>query len=132
MLNAIDFKAISDKITNDEEISKEETKELLDLVYGLDLNLVILQNALELAVFNSQDAVGGVAEEVLKMSGRTDKKAKARAAKYAAGISSALDSAVQQYLFQASQEAEARLQQLAEGNIPEQPTTTEEDGTNNE
>ena len=126
MIDAERFIVLANKVKEDEGLSIDETKELLEVVYSIDANLVILQQALELAVANSQDACQIVASNVLSMSGRTDNKAKKKAADFSARVAAGLENAIQEYLIQASQQAEEMLRKLAEGNNPEEPTNSEE------
>jgi hypothetical protein len=126
MIDAERFIELANKVKEDTLLSLEETKELLEVVYSIDANLVVIQQALELAVANSQDACQMVASNVLSLSGRTDNKAKKKAADYAARVAAGLEISIQEYLIYASEQAEQMLRQLAEGKTPEQPTNSEE------
>jgi hypothetical protein len=126
MIDAERFIELANKVKEDTVLSIEECKELLEVVYSIDANLVVLQQALELAVANSQDACQMVASNVLSLSGRTDNKAKKKAADYSARVAAGLEISIQEYLVYASEQAEQMLRQLAEGNNPEQPTNSEE------
>lgn len=126
MIDAERFIVLADKVKDNQVLSIEETKELLEVIYSIDANLVIIQQALELAVANSQDACQIVASNVLSISGRTDNKAKKKAADFSARVAAGLETSIHEYLIHASEQAEEMLRKLAEGNNPEEPTISEE------
>jgi hypothetical protein len=131
MLNQDKFKLLSESIFKDEDISKEDVKELLLTVYELDANLVIAQYALQLAVENAMEVIPGLAEKTLSFSGRTDGKIKKKVAKYAAEVTARYELAIQMYLSGASEQAQEMLSKLASGEITLSEESTEEETINN-
>jgi hypothetical protein len=137
MLTAEEFKEVADAINLDTTLTSEQAKSLLATVYELDANLVIVQNALELTLTNAEEVMPAIAEKILAMSGRTDQKAKKKAAEFAADVMARYQYATHMYLQGAFEEAEVMLTKLKNGetfeSLTEQPTeTTTTEETNNE
>lgn len=101
MISQEDFKAILEKVSNNEQPTLEEVNELTTLIIALDTNVMILQNALELSVSNAAEVIPAVAEQVLRYSGRNDTKIKKKAAKFAAEMTARFEMVLQMYLAQA-------------------------------
>jgi hypothetical protein len=129
MSNEEEFVLIANKIKNEEILTAEEAKKIIEIIYGLDTNLVILQSTLEFSVGTLQETLIGVSNEVLKMAGRTDKKIKTKVAKYAAAVTASYENSLQMYLTELSMRAEEYLRQQANGEIPTEQTT-EKEGNN--
>lgn len=137
MLSAEEFKEIADAINLDTPLTSEQARNLLGTIYELDANLVIVQNALELTLENAEQVMPAIAEKVLAMSGRTDQKAKKKAAEFSADVMARYQYATHMYLQGAFEEAEVMLTKLKNGEtfetITEQQsteTTTTEETTN--
>jgi hypothetical protein len=132
MITPEEFQDLAKQIGNEEPVSAEQAKAVLTTIYELDANLVILQNALELAVENAQQVIPAVAEKVLSMSGRTDSKSKKKAATFAAEITARFELAIQLYLSGASQEAQKMLYEMDQDAAAslEEDTTTSQEATN--
>jgi hypothetical protein len=128
MITPEEFQDLAKQIGNEEPVSAEQAKAVLTTIYELDANLVILQNALELAVENAQQVIPAVAEKVLSMSGRTDSKSKKKAATFAAEITARFELAIQLYLSGASQEAQKMLYEMDQ----DAAASLEEDTTSQE
>lgn len=101
MISQEDFKAILEKVSNNEQPTLEEVNELTTLIIALDTNVMILQNALELSVSNAAEVIPAVAEQILRYSGRNDTKIKKKAAKFAAEMTARFEMVLQMYLAQA-------------------------------
>lgn len=125
MLQADDFKEVI-KAVGDGTVTQEQAKEMLTTIYELDTNLVILQNALELAVSNSMELFPAIAEKILALAGRTDGKAKKKAAKFAADVTARYEVSIQLYLSGAYEQAQDMLQKLSTGEISLLADETEE------
>lgn len=134
MITPEEFKVITDKIDIETQITTEDASTLLQTILELDASLVIIQNALELAVTNAQEVIPAVAEHTLKLAGRTDTKAKKKAANFAGEITARFELAIQMYLAGAFEEAQKILATVDPSNDtqPDESTTTnpEEETTN--
>jgi hypothetical protein len=130
MLSSDDFREVV-KAVDEDTLTNEQAKALLTTVYELDANLVILQNALELAVSNAIELFPAMAEKILSMSGRTDGKSKKKAAKFAADVTARYEVSVQLYLSGAFEQAQDMLAKLASGEISlvEDPTEPTQEAT---
>lgn len=93
----------------DTPVNKEDVKELIQTLLELDTNMVIMQNALELAIENSREIFPAMAEKVLSLSGRTDGKIKKKVAKYSAEVAARFDVSIQLYLAGAAEKAKEIL-----------------------
>ena len=128
-----DFKVLVDKINGDTLLSLQEQKDLLEAVYEIDANLVILQNALELSVANAEDALQALAMQVLQIAGRSDNKAKTKAAKLSAGVLVNFQNAIHYYLAEAYEQAQVMLTKIKNGESLDAPQSNPtEEGTTNE
>jgi hypothetical protein len=116
MLQADEFKEVV-KAVEGGTATPEQVKAMLTTIYELDTNLVILQNALELAVANSVELFPAITEKILSMAGRTDGKSKKKAAKFAAEVTARFEVSIQLYLSGAYEQAQDMLQKLASGEI---------------
>ena len=125
MISPEEFAAITDSVKEGNALTIEQSKELLQSLYEMDANLVIIQNALELTVNNSQEIIPAVAEAVLSMSGRTDKKFKAKVAKYAGEVTARFEVSVHLYLKGAFEQAEEILGRIAAGEDVNAPVEEE-------
>lgn len=105
MLSPEEFAVIATKIDGGEALTNEDAKSLLNTIYQMDINSVILQNCLQLSIDNSKEVIPAVAEKVLSMSGRTDGKSKKKAASYAADVAARFEVALQMYLAGAAEKA---------------------------
>lgn len=123
MITQEEFKVIAEKISNKEVLTQEESENLVQIITELDTNMYILQNAIQLAVDNASEVIPGVAEQVLKFSGRTDSKIKKKTATFCGEIVARFELAIQMYIAQSYDE----LHKLLAGEIP---TPTEEGETN--
>jgi hypothetical protein len=132
MINPEEFKVLSDAIKAEETLTSEQASTLLQVVYELDANLIILQNALELTLMNAEEVVPAVAEKVLAMAGRTDTKVKKKAATFAAQVTAQFQTATHMYLNGAYEQAVELLEKIKSGESLEEETTTtiEEEVTN--
>ena len=124
MLSAEEFKEMADAINEGTGLSEEQLKSLLATIYELDANLVIVQNALELTLQNAEEVMPAIAEKVLSMAGRTDQKAKKKAAEFSADVMARYAYATHMYLQGAFSEAEQMLTKLKNGETLENPTET--------
>jgi len=125
MITPENFAAIADAVAAGGGIDNEGAKELIQTLYELDANLVILQNGLELSVENMREIIPGVVEKTLSMSGRTDSKSKKKAAKYAAEVTARFEIALQMYLAGAAEKAEEMLKGI-DGLTDEEDEATDE------
>lgn len=128
MITPEDFSRIKEDIDNGSDITPEDIKSLVDTIYEMDTQLVILQNALQLAVDNSQEVIPAVAEKVLSLSGRTDTKIKKKVAQYAADVTARYEIAVHLYLAGAADKAREMLGGTPD--ISEETTQEVENGNN--
>jgi hypothetical protein len=128
MITPEDFSRIKEDIDNGSDITPEDIKSLVDTIYEMDTQLVILQNALQLAVDNSQEVIPAVAEKVLSLSGRTDTKIKKKVAQYAADVTARYEIAVHLYLAGAADKAREMLSGTPD--ISEETTQEVENGNN--
>lgn len=104
MISAEDFQ----KMVADEEAGLPcafPISEILNTIKALDLQLVIAQNALELCLTNLVASIPALAEKVLAIAGRTDKKIKKKVAELAAGIVGECEDSLQTYMMKANLEA---------------------------
>jgi len=114
MLTPEEFGDISKRVDDGEVLTNEETKSLLKTIYHMDVNSVIFQNCLQLAMDNARDVIPAVAEKVLSMSGRTDSKSKKKAATYAADVSARFEVALHMYLAEAAEKAFEMLEGMSD------------------
>ncbi len=98
MITAEEFKEIYDKSQNDQDISKEEVKALLDVILELDRQAIHLQQAVMLAYDNTRVVVESLAERILERTGRTDQKIRKSVAKIAAAALARYEIAIQMFL----------------------------------
>jgi hypothetical protein len=126
MSNSEDFALINNKIRANEELTKDELEKLIAIIFELDSHLIIMQSTLEFSISSVQDYLLQTAETVLAMSGRTDKKIKTKAAKFAAKVAASYQNDIQTYITELVVRTEEYMKQLAEGNNPEQTTEKEE------
>ena len=127
------FQGLVDNLNADKELTLQEQKDLLEAIYELDANLVILQNALELSVANAEMVLQELALQVLKIAGRTDTKAKKKAAQLSATVLINFQNAIHYYLAGAYEQAQEMLTKIKNGESLDEPqTTTTEEGSINE
>lgn len=105
MLKPEEFAEIAQAISDKEDLTYEQTVALVRTIQHMDLQLVIGQNALQLAMENINTVVPELAARVLERSGRTDKKIKKSVAEMAAEVVSSCDISVQTYIANAVFEA---------------------------
>lgn len=130
MISPEEFQVLVAFIKEGNELSNEQAKELLQALYELDANLVILQNALELTMMNAQEVLPAVAEKVLSMAGRTDTKAKKKAANFAGQVTAQFTTATHLYLSGAYEQAQEMLEKIKNGESLDEPLDLEEETTN--
>lgn len=105
MINAEEFQEIVAAVADNKDITQEQAASLIDVIHRLDLQLLIAQNGLELSLANVNVIVPDLAERVLALSGRTDKKIKKKIAELAANTVLQFEGSVQTYLVKATVEA---------------------------
>ena len=108
MMRPEDFAEIVRALENDEAVSAEQVRALVHTVQRMDLQLLIGQNALQLAMENMTVTVPALAEAVMQRCGRTDKKIKKKIAEMAGAAVGDFELSLQSYLANAMLEA-ARL-----------------------
>lgn len=126
MLTPIEFKEITDLLEKDEAITLEQSKALLNTLYVLDANLVVVQNALELSVANAREIIPALAFKVMEMCGRNDNKSKKKVATLAGAITGKFEQAIHLYINGAFEEANNMVSEMQETTTnPEEETTNE-------
>lgn len=108
MLKPEEFSEIVTAVSNDTPITQEQAAKLVATVQRMDLQLLIGQNALHLAVENMAVTVPALAQAVMERCGRTDKKIKKKIAEMAGAAVGDFEISLQSYLANAMFEA-ARL-----------------------
>jgi hypothetical protein len=97
------------QIYEGEPATQEDIKELIQTILELDTNMVIMQNALQLSMDNSQEIFPAMGEKILSLSGRTDSKTKKKVAKYSAEVAARFNVSIQLYLAGAAEKAKEIL-----------------------
>lgn len=105
MLKPEEFAEIAQAVSDKEALTYEQTVALVRTIQHMDLQLVIGQNALQLAMENISTVVPELAARVLERSGRTDNKIKKAVAQIAAEVVSSCDVSLQTYIANAIFEA---------------------------
>lgn len=129
MINAEEFQEIVAAVADNKDITQGQAASLIDVIHRLDLQLLIAQNGLELSLANVNVIVPELAERVLALSGRTDKKIKKKIAELAAGTVVQFEDSVQTYLVKATIEAMELLGIKPEDFLVDEDTTTTEGDT---
>jgi hypothetical protein len=114
MLKPEEFAQIAQAVNDKEDLTYEQAIALVRTIQHMDLQLVIGQNALQLAMENINTVVPALAERVLERSGRTDKKIKKSVAEIAAEVVSSCDVSLQTYIANAIFEASRILEMTIE------------------
>jgi hypothetical protein len=109
MLSAEEYAAIVTAASNNEPVSAEQVDGLIKTVQHMDLQLVIGQNALQLAMENLETCIPAIAEKVMERCGRTDMKTKKAIAQMAGELVGQCEESVQNYVVGAMVEASRLL-----------------------
>ena len=105
MMTPEQFAEVAETVAAGNQITPEQTAELISMVRRMDILVLIFQNALELMVQNAYEAIPAVAEKVMQRCGRTDHKTKKSIAEQAATAVASCDNALQSYMTVAMMEA---------------------------
>ena len=132
MIDAEEFQKIVAAVEEGTEVTRDQVAGLIDVIQRLDLQLLIAQNGLELSLTNLANVVPDLAERVLALAGRTDKKIKKKIAELAAGTVAQCEDSVQTYLVKATLEALNLLGIDPETLVTNEEAPTEVEGDTNE
>lgn len=132
MIDAEEFQKIVAAVEEGTEVTRDQVAGLIDVIQRLDLQLLIAQNGLELSLTNLANVVPDLAERVLALAGRTDKKIKKKIAELAAGTVAQCEDSVQTYLVKATLEALNLLGIDPETLVMNEEAPTDVEGDTNE
>jgi len=104
-----DFEKIIKSVEDGVQVSVDEVRNLIDTIRKMDLQLLIGQNALNLAVENMHVIVPALAQQVMERCGRTDKKIKKAVSELSAQNVLQFEASVQSYVVNALMEASRLL-----------------------
>ena len=105
MIKPEDFEKIIKSIEDGVEVTVDEVRNLIDTIRQMDLQLLIGQNALNLAIENIHVIVPTLAQQIMERCGRTDKKIKKFVSELSAQNVLQFESSVQSYVVNALMEA---------------------------
>jgi hypothetical protein len=111
MLKPEEYAEIVKAVNDKEQLTHEQAVALVRTIQQMDLQLLIGQNALQLATENMSVMIPAVAQKTMERCGRTDKKIKRRIAEMAAEAVGSFEESLQSYLAGALLEA-ARLLEI--------------------
>jgi hypothetical protein len=100
-----DFEKIIKSVEDGVEVTVDEVRNLIDTIRQMDLQLLIGQNALNLAIENIHVIVPTLAQQIMERCGRTDKKIKKFVSELSAQNVLQFESSVQSYVVNALMEA---------------------------
>jgi hypothetical protein len=132
LIDAEEFQKIVAAVEEGTEVTRDQVAGLIDVIQRLDLQLLIAQNGLELSLTNLANVVPDLAERVLALAGRTDKKIKKKIAELAAGTVAQCEDSVQTYLVKATLEALNLLGIDPETLVMNEEAPTDVEGDTNE
>jgi hypothetical protein len=104
-----EFEKIIKSVEDGVEITVDEVRNLIDTIRQMDLQLLIGQNALNLAIENIHVIVPTLAQQVMERCGRTDKKIKKFVSELSAQNVLQFEASVQSYVVNALMEASRLL-----------------------
>jgi ribosomal protein S13 len=104
-----DFEKIIKSVEDGVEITVDEVRNLIDTIRQMDLQLLIGQNALNLAIENIHVIVPTLAQQIMERCGRTDKKIKKFVSELSAQNVLQFEASVQSYVVNALMEASRLL-----------------------
>ncbi len=105
MIKPEDFEKIIKSVEDGVEVTVDEVRNLIDTIRQMDLQLLIGQNALNLAIENIHVIVPTLAQQIMERCGRTDKKIKKFVSELSAQNVLQFESSVQSYVVNALMEA---------------------------
>lgn len=111
MLKPEEYAEIVKAVNDKEQLTHEQAIALVRTIQQMDLQLLIGQNALQLATENMAVMIPAIAQKTMERCGRTDKKIKRRIAEMAAEAVGSFEESLQAYLAGALLEA-ARLLEI--------------------
>lgn len=109
MIKPEEFEKIIKSVEDGVEITVDEVRNLIDTIRQMDLQLLIGQNALNLAIENIHVIVPTLAQQVMERCGRTDKKIKKFVSELSAQNVLQFEASVQSYVVNALMEASRLL-----------------------
>ena len=109
MIKPEDFEKIIKSVEDGVEVTVDEIRNLIDTIRQMDIQLLIGQNALNLAVENMHVIVPALAQQVMERCGRTDKKIKKFVSELSAQNVLQFEASVQSYVVNALLEASRLL-----------------------
>ena len=109
MIKPEEFEKIIKSVEDGVEVTIDEVRNLIDTIRQMDLQLLIGQNALNLAIENIHVIVPTLAQQVMERSGRTDKKIKKFVSELSAQNVLQFEASVQSYVVNALMEASRLL-----------------------
>jgi hypothetical protein len=104
-----EFEKIIKSVEDGVEVTIDEVRNLIDTIRQMDLQLLIGQNALNLAIENIHVIVPTLAQQVMERCGRTDKKIKKFVSELSAQNVLQFEASVQSYVVNALMEASRLL-----------------------
>jgi hypothetical protein len=104
-----EFEKIIKSVEDGVEVTVDEVRNLIDTIRQMDLQLLIGQNALNLAIENIHVIVPTLAQQVMERCGRTDKKIKKFVSELSAQNVLQFEASVQSYVVNALMEASRLL-----------------------
>ena len=105
MIKPEEFEKIIKSVEDGVEVTIDEVRNLIDTIRQMDLQLLIGQNALNLAIENIHVIVPTLAQQIMERCGRTDKKIKKFVSELSAQNVLQFESSVQSYVVNALMEA---------------------------
>ena len=105
MIKPEEFEKIIKSVEDGVEVTVDEVRNLIDTIRQMDLQLLIGQNALNLAIENIHVIVPTLAQQIMERCGRTDKKIKKFVSELSAQNVLQFESSVQSYVVNALMEA---------------------------
>ncbi len=109
MIKPEEFEKIIKSVEDGVEVTIDEVRNLIDTIRQMDLQLLIGQNALNLAIENIHVIVPTLAQQVMERCGRTDKKIKKFVSELSAQNVLQFEASVQSYVVNALMEASRLL-----------------------
>jgi hypothetical protein len=104
-----EFEKIIKSVEDGVEVTVDEVRNLIDTIRQMDLQLLIGQNALNLAIENIHVIVPTLAQQIMERCGRTDKKIKKFVSELSAQNVLQFEASVQSYVVNALMEASRLL-----------------------
>ena len=109
MLSPEEYGIIVKAVSEETPLTQEQANGLVKTIQQMDVQLLIGQNALQLAMENLAVAVPAIGQKVMERCGRTDKKVKHAVAEMSADLVGSCEESIQSYMIGAMLEAAQML-----------------------